>query len=279
MRLRKVIKLIKEHKFAMRSKLNMSFAAISVILLISSVISVLEYKSMSSYMSELISKDVKCISVARKLSDVSTEYNHDILALIGDGSLRSMPDFDASLFMNKCDSLRDAIAVNSFLPLADSVEYSYSAYMLTSLELEDVVESDFVDTREWYFERLQPKYDRLCSDIDALMASLYADLHRHTKDFDSGFYRCIIPGSIAVAVALLLVIMLLFFINTYYIKPILSIHKGLGSYRSFNKQYTVAFEGDDELKDINDGIKELCDENHQLRKRIGSLRKKQDDVL
>ena len=263
----------------MRSKLNMSFAAISVILLISSVISVLEYKSMSSYMSELISKDVKCISVARKLSDVSTEYNHDILALIGDGSLRSMPDFDASLFMNKCDSLRDAIAVNSFLPLADSVEYSYSAYMLTSLELEDVVESDFVDTREWYFERLQPKYDRLCSDIDALMASLYADLHRHTKDFDSGFYRCIIPGSIAVAVALLLVIMLLFFINTYYIKPILSIHKGLGSYRSFNKQYTVAFEGDDELKDINDGIKELCDENHQLRKRIGSLRKKQGDVL
>ena len=279
MRLRKVIKLIKEHKFAMRSKLNMSFAAISVILLISSVISVLEYKSMSSYMSELISKDVKCISVARKLSDVSTEYNHDILALIGDGSLRSMPDFDASLFMNKCDSLRDAIAVNSFLPLADSVEYSYSAYMLTPLELEDVVESDFVDTREWYFERLQPKYDRLCSDIDALMASLYADLHRHTKDFDSGFYRCIIPGSIAVAVALLLVIMLLFFINTYYIKPILSIHKGLGSYRSFNKQYTVAFEGDDELKDINDGIKELCDENHQLRKRIGSLRKKQGDVL
>lgn len=279
MRLRKVIKLIKEHKFAMRSKLNMSFAAISVILLISSVISVLEYKSMSSYMSELISKDVKCISVARKLSDVSTEYNHDILALIGDGSLRSMPDFDASLFMNKCDSLRDAIAVNSFLPLADSVEYSYSAYMLTSLELEDVVESDFVDTREWYFERLQPKYDRLCSDIDALMASLYADLHRHTKDFDSGFYRCIIPGSIVVAVALLLVIMLLFFINTYYIKPILSIHKGLGSYRSFNKQYTVAFEGDDELKDINDGIKELCDENHQLRKRIGSLRKKQGDVL
>ena len=67
MRLRKVIKLIKEHKFAMRSKLNMSFAAISVILLISSVISVLEYKSMSSYMSELISKDVKCISVARKI--------------------------------------------------------------------------------------------------------------------------------------------------------------------------------------------------------------------
>ena len=279
MKLKKVIKLIKEHRFGMRSKLNLSFVAISVILLISSVISILEYRRMSSYMSELISKDVNCISVARELGDVSNEYNHDILALIGDGSLRAMPEFDASFFMNKCDSLRDAIAVNSFLPLADSVEYSYAAYMLTSMELEDVVASDFVDTREWYFGRLQPKYDRLRSDIDALMSSLYADLHRHTKDFDSGFYRCIIPGSVAMIVALLLVILLLFFINTYYIKPILSIHKGLGSYRSFNKQYTVSFEGDDELISINEGVKELCDENQILIKRISTLRKNQTNVL
>lgn len=279
MRLRKVIKLIKEHRFGMRSKLNLSFAAISVILLISSVISILEYRRMSSYMSELIANDVKCISVARKLADVSNEYNHNILAHIGDSSFVALPDFDASLFIVKCDSLRDAIAVSTFLPLADSVESSYTAYMQTTLELEEVIESDFVNTREWYFDTLQPKYDRLRSDIDALMASLYSDLHRHTKDFDSGFYRSIIPGSVAVAVALILVIMLLFFINSYYIKPILSIHKGLGSYRSFNKQYTVNFEGDDELKVINEGIKELCDENQQLRKRIVSLRKKQGDVL
>ena len=85
MKLKKVIKLIKEHRFGMRSKLNLSFVAISVILLISSVISILEYRRMSSYMSELISKDVNCISVARELGDVSNEYNHDILALIHAG--------------------------------------------------------------------------------------------------------------------------------------------------------------------------------------------------
>lgn len=257
----------------MRAKLNLSFGAIAVVLLISSVIAILEYRKMSSYMSELIAKDVKCISVVRSLGDVSNEYNHDILALIGDGSLKSLPDFDAPFFMNTCDSLRDAIAHNSILPLADSVEYSYSAYMLASMELEEVVKSDFIDTRDWYFDRLQPRYDRLRSDIDALMSSLYKDLHAHTRDFDSGFYRSIIPGSVAVIVALLLVIMLLYFINSYYIRPLLSIHKGLGSYRSFNKKYGVDFEGDDELKDINEGIKELCDENQKLRGRITQLRK------
>ncbi len=273
MRGKKIIKLKKNFTFGMRAKLNLSFGAIAVVLLISSVIAILEYRKMSSYMSELISKDVKCISVVRSLGDVSNEYNHDILALIGDGTLKSLPDFDAPFFMNTCDSLRDAIAHNSILPLADSVEYSYSAYMLASMELEKVVESDFIDTRDWYFDRLQPRYDRLRSDIDALMSSLYKDLHRHTRDFDSGFYRSIIPGSVAVIVALLLVIMLLFFINSYYIRPLLSIHKGLGSYRSFNKKYGVDFDGDDELKEINEGIKELCDENQKLRGRIAQLRK------
>ncbi len=273
MRGKKIIRLKKNFTFGMRAKLNLSFGAIAVVLLISSVIAILEYRKMSSYMSELIAKDVKCISVVRSLGDVSNEYNHDILALIGDGSLKSLPDFDAPFFMNTCDSLRDAIAHNSILPLADSVEYSYSAYMLASMELEEVVKSDFIDTRDWYFDRLQPRYDRLRSDIDALMSSLYKDLHAHTRDFDSGFYRSIIPGSVAVIVALLLVIMLLYFINSYYIRPLLSIHKGLGSYRSFNKKYGVDFEGDDELKDINEGIKELCDENQKLRGRITQLRK------
>lgn len=273
MRLKKVIKLIKEHRFGMRAKLNLSFGAISVVLLISSIISILEYSRMSRYMSELISKDVKCISVARGLADVSNEYNLDILALIGDGSLTSMPDFDASSFTSRCDSLRDAIAYNSFLPLADSVEYSYAAYMLTSMELKSVVESDFINTREWYFDRLQPKYDRLRSDIDSLSSSLYGELNRHTMDFDSGFYRSIIPSSVSVAVSLLLVILLLFFINSYYIAPLLQIHKGLSSYRSYNKNYTVNFEGDDELRDINEGIKELCDENQKLASRIVSIRK------
>lgn len=224
-------------------------------------------------MSELIAKDVKCISVARELGDVANDYNLDILALIGDGSLTTMPDFDAASFMSKCDSLRDALSYNSFLPLADSVEYSYSAYMLTSLELEKVVESDFINTRSWYFDRLQDKYSRLRSDIDALMASSYKDLGKHTKDFDNGFYRSIIPSSVSVAVALLLVIMLMMFLSSYYINPIIGIHKGLRSYRSYNKRYTFTFDGEDELKEINDGIRELCDENQQLRKRIANLRK------
>lgn len=281
MRLKKVRKINKARRLGMQMKLNLSLGLIAVVLLLSSIITLFEYRRMSSYMSERISKDVKCIQVARSLGDISNEYNLDILALIGDGTLSTMPDFDAAYFTGRCDSLRDALSTNSILPLADSVEYSYSAYMLTSLELEQVVESDFINTRSWYFDRLQVKYSRLRSDLDALMTMLYSDLERHTRDFDAGFYRSIIPSSVSVAVALLLVLLLMIFLGYYYIKPLLGMHKGLNSYRSYNRRYSFTFDGEDELKEMNEGIKELCDENQQLRKRVRDLRQEKpgQDVL
>ena len=164
----------KELKLGISPKLSLSLGAIATVLLLSSVISVMEYSKMSRYVSDGISKDINSINVARQLSDVANEYNLDLLALIGDGSGQQMPLFDAESFMDKCDRLRTALKESnaSTLALADSVEYSYAAYMLTSLELPEVYSSDFIDTREWYFNRLQPRYQRLRRSIDLLSQAI-----------------------------------------------------------------------------------------------------------
>ena len=47
---------------------------------------------------------------------------------------------------------------------------------------------------------------------------------------------------------------------------------GLNNYQSFNKKYNVSFDGDDQLRELNDGIAELANENQQLKKRINLLR-------
>ncbi len=266
----KLIKKIKGLKLGMRSKLLLSLGAIAVVLLLSSVISVMEYGRMSSYVSDLIAKDVESINVARRLSDVANEYNLGILAAIGDGSVTDVPDFDAQGFMQHCDSLSAAFSSTS--SLADSVKYSYSAYMLTSLELSTVVKADFIDTRAWYFDRLQPRYNRLRSDIDVLSSAIYDDLSSNSLEFDSGLYRSMIPGIVAVGVGLLLVLMLLVFLLSYYVNPIYRMQAGLDAYRSFDKKYTVHFDGDDQLVHINEGISDLASENKTLRRRITALK-------
>ena len=266
---RKLADRMKEFKLTMRMKLTLSLSAIAVTLLVSSVISIMEYYRMSNYVSDLIADNIRSVNVAQKLSEVTNKYNLDLLALIGDNS-----DFHQKEFMGHCDSLRNSLTSDKMVPLTDSVVYAYSAYMLTSLELNDVMLSDFIDTRAWYFDRLQPKFRRLNHYIDVLNEAIYDDLKKNSLTFQRGFYRSIIPGAVAVGVGLLLVLMLLFFLLVFYVNPIYRMLSGLNNYRSYNKKYSYSFEGDDQLAELNDGITELTGENQMLRKRVANLRAK-----
>ena len=102
---------------------------------------------------------------------------------------------------------------------------------------------------------------------------MYRDLEKNSATFDRGFYRSIIPGIVAVGVGLLLVLMLLFFVLAFYVNPLYRMLEGMRAYRSADKKYTVRFDGDDELAELNEGIGEITGENQQLRRRIKALKK------
>lgn len=272
---RKIRNRLANFRLSMRMKLTLSLSAIAVVLLLSSIISIIEYRRMSNYVSELIADNINSINVAQKLTNVVDEYNLDILTVIGDETISTLPDFDQKAFVAYCDSLKVSMTEKKLLPLADSVLYSYSAYMLTSLELNDVLLSDFIDSRTWYFDRLQPVFGRLRGDIDDLSLAIYNDLEKNSIAFDNGFYRSIIPSAVAVSVGILLVLLLLFFILAYYVKPIYKMLDSLDNYRSFNRKYNYTFEGDDELTDLNAGILELTEENSQMRRRLKEIKSKE----
>ena len=262
-------------KLSLKAKLTLSLSAIGAILLVSATISVLEYAKMSSYVSDLIADDIQSLNTAHKLSDICNKYNLDILTVIGDDFYAELPEFDQEYFLSHCDSLRTSLESNVIQPLTDSVVYSCSAYVLTSLELENVLDSYFIDSRSWYFNRLQPGFQILTSDIDALEKAIYRDLEKNSRTFERGFYRSIIPGIVAVGVGLLLVIMLLFFILAYYVNPIYKMLDGLDAYRSYSKRYTYTFDGDDELVRLNEGIDEITGENLMLRKRLKEIKSRE----
>ena len=259
-------------RLSLKSKTVLALSAIAVVLIVSGIISILEYRRMSNYVSDMIAEDINSINVAQKLATVTDEYNLQILTVIGDDSLNSLPDFDQQGFVSYCDSLRSSFSGEKVLPLTDSVLYSYSAYMLTSLELEQVIHSDFIDSRTWYFERLQPSFRRLSGDIDRLSQAMYDDLQANSEEFDQGFHRSIIPVVVAVSVGVILVLLLMFFIISYYVNPVNKMLDGLNDYRSMGRRYTQAFDGNDELAELNEGITELTEENRQYRRRIKLLK-------
>ncbi len=271
----KVKNWLREFRLSLRLKIVLSLSAIAVVLLMSGIISFLEYRHMSNYVSELIAGNVNNIHRTQELVSAVDAYNLDILAVIGDDKLTHVPEFDRAAFLSTCEDLKGSLADANVKELADSVVYAYSAYMLASMELEEVYESSFINTRDWYFNRLQPIFGRLRAYLDHLSSEMYEELEQNSRDFDSGFFRSIIPSIVAVSMGIILVFLLLFFIQVYYVNPIYAMLEALKDYLGYRRRYTYTFDGFDQLSDLNNSITELAEENRSLRKRISDLKEKQ----
>lgn len=253
-------------------KVFLSLGLIAAILLLSSIISILEYRRMSSYVSDLIAANIKSISLSQRLSDLTDEYNHQMLSVVVQNDISLMPDFDVRYFNAQADSLKNSFTSRRALPMVDSVSVSFNEFMQTSLKFDEVFLADNVDTGEWFFGTLQPCYSKFRQDIGILNDMIHEELTRNSADFDAGFYRSIIPGVVSVGAGLLLVFLLLFFTMSNYVHPIYRISDGIDNYRKTGRKHGYTFDGDDQLANINEGVSDLIEENIELKKRVKALK-------
>lgn len=274
----KVLRQNKDRRPSMRSKVCLSLGSLAAILLLSGVLAILEYRRMSDYVSELIAANIKSINLSQKLSDITQEYNHQMLAVVVQNDISMMPTFDPQHFMAQSDSLKNSFKSEHALPMVDSVVTSFDNFMKTSLKFDEVFLADSVDTGEWFFGTLQPCYNEFRRDMNTLNESIYNELQANSADFDAGFYRSIIPGVVSVGAGLLLILLLLYFTLFDYVRPICKMAEALSAYRSSGRRYNYTFDGDDQLAEINEGIVEVVEENLELKARVKSLREERNNA-
>ena len=269
----------REKKPSIKKKLFFSLGSLAMILLLSGMISILEYRRMSDYVSELIASNIKSINLSQKLADITQEYNDQMLAVVVQNDISLMPDFNLAYFNAQSDSLRSSFTSQKMLPKVDSVVTSFDAFMKTSLKFDEVFLADSVDTGEWFFGSLQPRYTKLRQDLGSLNEVIHDELRSNSADFDAGFYRSIIPGVVSVGAGLLLILLLLYFTMVYYVKPIYRMSDGIDGYRLSGRRYVYEFDGDDQLANINSGLTELIDENVEMKRRVKNLRDERERLL
>lgn len=261
-----------QSKPSIRKKTILSLGTIAVILVLSGVISILEYRRMSEYVSGVVTANIKSITVSRQLSDITEEYNHQMLSVVLANDLSMMPEFDEEYFMSYSDTLKNSITSQTTLPVVKQVDSSFVKFIETSKRFDEVFLADTVSTGDWFFQTLQPAYNDFCHDMTDLNSALHKELQDNSVHFDASFYRSIIPGVICVSAGLLLVMLLMYFTIANYVNPIYKIAEGLNAYKSSGKRYGYQMEGDDHLADINSGVTEIIEENIELKHRVKSLK-------
>lgn len=261
-----------EVKPSIRRKLSFSLGSLAAILLLSGIISILEYRRMSDYVSEMIAANIKSITLSQKLSDITEEFNHQMLAVVVQNDISLMPVFDLGQFNAQADSLKNSFTMQNALPIVDSLSESFNDFIRTSMKFDEVFLADSVDTGEWFFGTLQPCYNEFRQDMGVLNDVIHSELRQNSANFDAGFYRSIIPGVVSVGAGLVLILLLFYFTMANYVNPIYKMSAGVDNYRLSGRRYSYEFDGDDQLGNINSGLSELIEENQELKRRIKTLR-------
>ena len=264
-----------EKRPSMRIRLVRALGSIAAVLLLSGIISILEYRRMSDYVSELIASNIESINLSQRLADITREYDQQMLAVVVSNDISIMPDFDLEDFTAQADSLKASVKSPAGMRMVDSVVVSFDAFMKTSMKFDEVFLADSVNTGEWFFGTLQPRYSKFREDINVLNESIHEELQTNSANFDAGFYRSIIPGVVSVGAGLLMIFLLLYFIMVGYVNPIYKISAGIDAYKATGRVFNYAFDGDDQLANINTGVSDLTEENHELKRRSKSLREKE----
>ena len=276
MGLRKFIMNRREKRPSLRKKVYLSLGALTMILLLSGVLSILEYRRVSSYVSDLIASNINSIVLSQRLSDLTQEHNHQMLSVVVLNDISLMPEFNDMPFMSVADSLRTTFTSLTAQPMLDTVVTSFNDFVKTSRKFDEVFLADTVNTGEWFFSTLQPRYNSLIQDLGKLNELIHQDLKENSENFDAGFYRSIIPGVVSVCAGLLLIFLLLYFTMSNYVKPIYRISEGIDSYRQSSRRHAYTMDGDDQLSNINTGVTELIEENLQLKHRLKAIREERN---
>ncbi len=100
----------RDRKPSLRKRVFFSLGSLAVILLVSGIITIFEYRRMTGYMSELITSNIESIDFPQKVSDLMQTYNEQMMSAMtpveGQDSLEVVFEpFDMEPYLAQVDSL------------------------------------------------------------------------------------------------------------------------------------------------------------------------------
>lgn len=260
--------VFKKIKLGVRSKIYTASLVIIMMLFLSGGMAFFELGRMNRYISDFISNSILSVDLTRNLLNTSERYHSDLFRQIGGDGLLARPEtIPAEEFEAGIDRLYRILASDKERQMADSVRYAYSAYMQVSLEIESVWLRPQEERTDWYFNRLQTVYLKLRSYLQRLSDTSQNAITDSYNSLQDTYYRSIMPGVVANAASIVLILLFNYFLMHYMIQPVLRMSRGIRDYRQSGKSYDVRFDyGGDQIQTMNEEIKEIIDENKTIKR-------------
>ena len=231
-----------------REKIRLGFLALGLLLFFSGLISFFELSKLSRSTQSMLGASLKNMELSKTMLDAVQDQNTALLQIIVSGRSDRESDsllhagrekFEAAISDAKI-SIRDLQGFDSVYAANISYNETVGAYLRDSLRKENV---------DWFVDIYKTSYSDLTSSI------------KKARRLEDNAYRATMPGFIALVIAIVIVLIFYYFVNLYYITPVLKIDSALKAYLDSKMPFKVTIEGKDEVYRLKERIESLIDQS------------------
>ena len=237
-----------------REKIRLGFLALGLLLFFSGLISFFELSKLSRSTQSMLGASLKNMELSKTMLDAVQDQNTALLQIIVSGRSDRESDsllhagrekFEAAISDAKI-SIRDLQGFDSVYAANISYNETVGAYLRDSLRKENV---------DWFVDIYKTSYSDLTSSIKNFMVSSQNMMDAKARRLEDNAYRATMPGFIALVIAIVIVLIFYYFVNLYYITPVLKI------YLDSKMPFKVTVEGKDEVYRLKERIESLIDQS------------------
>jgi len=240
-----------------RIKVLSSFIILGIILFMASLISITEFGKVQVIVDEFLQDNYSSIESSKKmLQSLDAEEQGMLMLLMGRWD-------EGRLIIDKADSsfneafiyARKNITEEGEAKVVDDLEKSYIEYK--KLWLKFIINSTNQDNKEWYLNVILKSQQEVNDNVYKLIEINEKSLYNTASEIKTRAQRAMMPSIIAIISAIIFIIILNYFINIYFISPLIRITKGIQRYNENKIPYNVVIESNDEIGELNQEVQKL----------------------
>jgi HAMP domain-containing protein len=238
----------------LRMKILSGFLILVVMLAVAGVYSIYELTSISASVQKLLDDNYKSIDAAKSMIEALEREDSGLLLVISGEHLKGremLVKADAA-FLEALDAAKKNLTIQNEYRIIEEIGRTYETYKGLWSE---AGETDYDMT--WYFDYGHTAFLSAKTPINELIALNDATMYSTASNLKNRIHRIIMPGIVAVLSALVFALVFNFFINHYFINPLISITKAVEKSLKTRNFANIEIETNDELKDLASAVNDL----------------------
>lgn len=240
-----------------RLKILSGFLVIVAMLTIAGGFGIYEFRKLSQSVESLLADNYASIEACNNmLEGLEREDSGVLLFMMGQQEMgKALILGGDSIFVASLQAARNNITESNEEAFIQEIVEKYAAYKkLWEFQI-TITEETF--SKDWYFQDVHHSFNDVKNSVKGLMMINHTSMYNEAFMLREKAQRAVMPGFVAVVAALVFAFLFNFFINHFFVSPIVRLIRAINQYHPAGKELDAKIETKDEIKSLEEAVRKL----------------------